>query len=276
MTDVDHLVERVLQAAGSTVVVVGDVLLDRWWAGPADRISREAPAPVVQVTTRTDVAGGAANTAVNLAALGARVRIVGAVGQDDAGDRLVGLLQAAGVDTAGLVRAPGLATTAKTRISGGGQVLVRMDEGDVLTDDARDLVAAGLPEALAGADAVLVCEYGLGATTGAVREALAVADRPEVLVVDAHDLAPWALLAPTAVTPNARETQQLLGASLGTDRAAGAIAAKAALFERTGASGVIVTLDRDGTVAVQGDDDARCARALEQRGLRGDLSLIHI
>ncbi len=115
------------------------------------------------------MAGGAANTAVNLAALGADVAIVGAVGDDAGGAALAALLEAAGVDITGLVRVPGLATTVKTRIAGGGQMLVRLDEGDAVTDDARALVAAAALAATRDADAVLVCDYGIGSATGAVR-----------------------------------------------------------------------------------------------------------
>src|ERR1700712_3528515 len=74
------------------VVVAGDVMLDRWWVGSSNRLSREAPAPVVEVQRRHDVPGGAANTAMNLAALGADVRLVGLVGADEAGTVLRELL----------------------------------------------------------------------------------------------------------------------------------------------------------------------------------------
>ncbi|MDH2445399.1 D-glycero-beta-D-manno-heptose 1-phosphate adenylyltransferase [Amnibacterium sp. CER49] len=246
------VVRRVLQrlvAAPPRVVVIGDVLLDRWWAGSADRISREAPAPVVQVTDRIDVPGGAANTAMNLAALGARVVLVGAVGADEPGERLVALLDAAGVDTAGVVRASGLATTTKTRVVGGGQVLVRLDEGGVPDDDARQSVLDAALAAATGADAELVCDYGLGALDGLVRDGLAArAARPALTAVDAHELAPWAALRPTVVTPNAGEVERLLGVPLAGDRAADAAALRDALLAATGATSVVVTLDRDGTV----------------------------
>src|SRR3954469_14149214 len=122
MTRADQvLVDRVLTAARARgpIAVLGDLILDRWWFGDVERLSREAPAPVVRVGERTDVPGGAANTAVNLAALGAHVRLVGAVGDDEPGLRLLGLLNDAGVDTAGVVVLPGFATTAKTRLVGG-------------------------------------------------------------------------------------------------------------------------------------------------------------
>ena len=253
MTGTDReLVERVQRRAGTApprVVVIGDVMLDRWWSGSADRISREAPAPVVRITDRVDVPGGAANTAANLAALGAAVRMVGIIGADEAGDRLAELLVAAGVDIDGLVRRPGLATTVKTRISGAGQLLVRLDEGDRPDDEARQAVLAAALEATADADGELICDYGAGAVAGVVRDGLAArATRPPITGVDAHDPAPWSVLSPTVVPPNALEAERLLGASLGPDRVQAATAARAALLERTGAAGVVVTLDRDGTV----------------------------
>jgi rfaE bifunctional protein kinase chain/domain/rfaE bifunctional protein nucleotidyltransferase chain/domain len=252
MTDPAELVRRLgaaLDVRRPRVVVIGDALLDRWWAGSAERISREAPAPVVRIADRAEVAGGAANTAVNLAALGADVTIVGAIGDDPGGAALLALLQAAGVDTTGLVRVPGLATTVKTRVAGGGQVLVRLDEGDLLDDAARALVVDAALEGTRGADAELVCDYGIGSATGAVRDALAArVGRPPVTVVDAHDLAPWALLAPTVVTPNAAETERLLGLPLGPDRVQAAALLRGDLLAATGAAGVVVTLDRDGTV----------------------------
>jgi len=252
VTDPAALVARLgaaLDARRPRIVVIGDALLDRWWAGSADRISREAPAPVVRVADRVDVAGGAANTAVNLAALGADVAIVGAIGDDEGGAVLTRLLRAAGVDTAGLLRIPGFTTTVKTRVAGGGQVLVRLDEGDLVDDAGRALVAEAALAATRGADAEIVCDYGVGSAAGAVRETLAArSERPPVVVVDAHDPAPWAVLAPTVVTPNAGETERLLGRPLGPDRVRAATRLRAELLAATGAAGVVVTLDRDGTV----------------------------
>ncbi len=244
----EGLVARVLAADTGPIVVVGDLLLDRWITGTADRISREAPTPVVQVRDRQDAPGGAANTAMNLAALGAPVRLTGAIGTDEAGDSLLALLTGAGVDVTAVVRLEGTPTTLKTRVNVAGQVLVRFDEGVVLDDAGRAAVAAALPAALAGAGAVLVCDYGMGATEGAVREAVRAGRSGRPLVVDAHDLLPWAALAPTAVTPNAGEVERLLGRPLGGDRVGTALALGAELRGATGADGVVVTLDRDGTV----------------------------
>jgi len=248
-------VVRDLRDAAPVVSVVGDLMLDGWWSGTTERMTREAPAPVVEVRTRRSVPGGAANTAVNLAALGARVRIAGVVGDDDAGRRLTELLAAHGVDTSGVVRVRGRATVAKNRVMVDDTVLLRLD--DLAEGDAPAASLAALAEGAvaqtAGADALLVCDYGSGTLTGAVLDALTAAPRPPLVVVDAHDLAPWARLRPDLVTPNAGETSALVGVALGDQltgdqRVARVADAADGVLTRSGARAAVVTLDRDGSV----------------------------
>ncbi|RIJ07017.1 D-glycero-beta-D-manno-heptose 1-phosphate adenylyltransferase, partial [Clavibacter michiganensis subsp. insidiosus] len=211
-----------------TVTVIGDVILDEWWRGHSDRMTREAPAPVVDVTERIQSLGGAANTAVNLASLGGTVRMVGLVGQDAAGDRVRDLLLAAGVDVSGLVHSPRLRTTTKTRIVGDDQVIVRVDDvhrGSVHRDDARALARAAL-EATADVDAEIVSDYGTGTLHGVVLESLAArASRPGLTVVDAHDPAIWAPLRPDLITPNAGEAGRLVDRPLARDEDRAAVVA---------------------------------------------------
>ncbi|WP_439691523.1 D-glycero-beta-D-manno-heptose 1-phosphate adenylyltransferase [Curtobacterium sp. SP.BCo] len=237
------------------VVVVGDCILDRWSVGEAERVSREAPAPVVRVTETVAVPGGAANTAVNARALGARVRMVGLIGDDDAGDVLRQRLEAAGVDTSFLVEIAGARTTTKSRVVGGDRIVVRVDElAATPTADHGTRLARAVARAVRCADAVVVCDYGLGVGASDVVPVLDV-DRPGAVVVDAHDLTRWAPLRPDLVTPNAGEAAALLGRDLGTgpDRADVVVAARAELLRVTGASAVVVTLDRNGTVLLEDD-----------------------
>jgi rfaE bifunctional protein kinase chain/domain len=142
------------------VTVVGDPILDGWWRGRTERMSREAPAPVVEVFERRHVPGGAANTAVNLAALGAQVSLVGVAGDDEAGHMLRGLLVAAGVDVSGLLLAPEVRTTTKVRIVGGEQILLRIDEGTdvVAPEEVRDRAVLASAAVLRRSDAVVVCD----------------------------------------------------------------------------------------------------------------------
>ncbi|GAA4267777.1 bifunctional D-glycero-beta-D-manno-heptose-7-phosphate kinase/D-glycero-beta-D-manno-heptose 1-phosphate adenylyltransferase HldE [Frondihabitans peucedani] len=249
--DLEAIAER-----APVVSVVGDLLLDGWWSGAAERITREAPVPAVDISDRVRSAGGAANTAVNLAALGARVRLTGWVGDDVDGRALVALLADAGVDTAGVLLLPGRTTTTKTRVVVDEQVLMRLDdvgEDSLGSDDLDALLAAAL-EARRGAAAEVVCDYG-GSFLAHLREALASAGgRPPLVVVDAHDLAPWRILRPDLITPNAREAAALVGsagpspAGADEDRVAWVQAHAGALAEASGAAAVVVTLDRTGSV----------------------------
>jgi rfaE bifunctional protein kinase chain/domain/rfaE bifunctional protein nucleotidyltransferase chain/domain len=249
---------RAIRQQAPVVAVLGDFLLDGWWRGASERMAREAPAPIVDIESRSYAPGGAANTAMNLAALGARVRAVGLVGDDDAGRVLRGLLAAARVDLTGLLCSDAITTTTKTRILGAGQVLVRVDDtyaGDYPTDAVERLADAALA-ASAGADAEVICDYGSRALTVAVIGALAARpEKPCLTVIDAHDPSRWASLRPDLATPNANEAMRLIA----SDRAPGANRAQwftehaDELFRTTGSAAVVVTLDRDGTVLLTKD-----------------------
>ena len=117
------------QVAAARVLVVGDAMLDRYWHGAVDRISPEAPVPVVRVTREEERIGAAANVAYNVVTLGARASFLGVVGDDEAGHRLEALLRATGIATH-LRRDPGLKTTVKLRVIGRQQQLLRMDFED--------------------------------------------------------------------------------------------------------------------------------------------------
>jgi len=244
-------------APGLDVLVVGDALLDGWLCGDSVRLSREAPVQVVAVGEIVLVPGGAANTAVNLAALGARVRFVAAVGDDADGVALRRELDALGVRDDDVLIVGGRRTLAKRRITAGGQQLLRVDEGDQThlpaADERRllDRISAWVPLV----DVVVVSDYGLG-TLGpaAVRRiaALRAADPELVLVVDARDPTRWAEARPTAVKPNAGEAALLLGGlPAGTARAAAVEAAAGQLLDSTGARIAAVTLDVDGAVVLE-------------------------
>ncbi|MFG3600247.1 D-glycero-beta-D-manno-heptose 1-phosphate adenylyltransferase [Micromonospora chersina] len=206
---------------GRPVLVVGDAMLDEWRFAESERLCREAPAPVLTLRRRISAAGGAANTAVNVAALGGRAALVAPVGADVAGDELHDCLDRAGVWDR-TVGHPGRPTPVKRRMLAGNQILLREDSGDPedpLDDDgvARLLtalhcateelraVAAGQPPTL------VVCDYGLGALPSAVRAWLvANRDRYATVALDAHDLADWRGLNPTVVTPSFAEATRLL------------------------------------------------------------------
>ena len=267
---------RRLAAERPAILVIGDVMLDGWWSGAIERLCREAPAPVVDVATREFAPGGAANTAMNLAALGARVSVAGIIGTDDAGATLRRKLESAGIDVRHLHSHPDMVTTTKIRISSGGQVMLRIDDSaKAVPADALAALASSVRTAVEHQDAVLVCDYGTGVLAGPVRVALEEAltagaalaagtaeegtavgteSRP-LTVVDAHDPRPWAGLRPDLVTPNAQEAARLLDLRLpdGPGRVEAVTRHRDALLAATGARSVVVTLDKDGTVLFAAD-----------------------
>ncbi|MGN9763589.1 D-glycero-beta-D-manno-heptose 1-phosphate adenylyltransferase [Micromonospora sp. SD12] len=217
---------------GRPVLVVGDAMLDEWRFAESDRLCREAPAPVLTLRRRISAAGGAANTAVNVAALGGRAVLVAPVGADVAGDELHDCLDRAGVWDR-TVAQPGRPTPVKRRMLAGNQILLREDSGDAddaLDDDgvarlltALDCATEELRAAGGEAPTLVVCDYGLGALSAAVRAWLVThRERYATVALDAHDLADWRGLAPTVVTPSFAEATRLLARAAGTRPAPGA------------------------------------------------------
>lgn len=268
---------RWLASVHPSIAVIGDVMLDGWWAGSIERLCREAPAPVVEIEHRKFAPGGAANTAMNLAALGAEVALAGIAGRDEAADEMLRQLRESGVDTSCVVQLDCARTITKTRITSNGQVLLRVDEVQrELAEDALSALAAAIPHVLEGRKAAVVCDYGAGALRGAVRAELLdrIRERPEMLVVvDAHRPGAWAELQPDLATPNALEAADLLGLKFepGSDRAAVMAAHHDALLQATGADAVVVTLDRDGTVSLPrtGDTHRTWARPVQEKQASG-------
>lgn len=268
---------RRLASIQPSVAVIGDVMLDGWWSGSIERLCREAPAPVVEISRRQFAPGGAANTAMNLAALGAKVKLAGIVGGDEAAAELLCQLHAAGVDTTHIHQMPGMTTTAKTRISSGGQVLLRVDDLQRgIPAMALKALAGSITDLLRDQRAVVICDYGAGALKGPVRSKLLdlLPEWPELLVVvDAHDPHIWAGLKPDLATPNAAEAADMIGLKIdaGPARAAAFVDHRAELLEAAGAEAVVVTLDRDGTVLLprSGQTHRTWARPVQEKQASG-------
>ncbi|WP_200331423.1 PfkB family carbohydrate kinase [Leucobacter sp. L43] len=241
-----------IRARRPRIAVLGDFLLDRWWHGTVDRVAREAPAPVVELAGARDLPGGAANTARNLAALGADVLAFGAIGADEPGDRLREGLRDAHVDVSALQCVDGARTTTKARVSVADHVLLRLDDTqrEPWPERVRHRLVAELREAGTQCDALVICDYGAALLDDAMIAELAELPRAALLIIDAHDPARWSALRPDVITPNAGETERLLGRPLGSGeaRVGAAIDAGEALRSRSGARSVVVTLDRTGTV----------------------------
>ena len=242
------------------VLVVGDALLDGWLSGPVRRLGRDGPVPVVELVHSHSTCGGAANTAANLAALGATVDLLAVFGDDGESRTLRALLADAGVGTDTCVIELGRTTPVKRRLVAAGQQVARYDVAPEAPPrrSTRSALADALSEVLAGPtrpDAVLVADYGLGVLTAEVRERLvALRDEIPLLVVDGRDPLGWCEARPDVVTPNAGEAAAMLGiAEPLHGRPAWAAAQRGAMVAACGGADVLLTLDVDGVVRLPAD-----------------------
>ena len=252
----DRLRAAIDAMRGRTVVVLGDLMLDEYVWGDVRRISPDAPVQVVEVRRRSRAIGGAANVAHNLAAAGAIVRLVGAVGNDGAGRTLADEIAAAGLDASRLLDFD-RRTTVKTRVVARGQHLIRLDDEQraPLTRAERERLGAALRDALRGADALLVSDYAKGVIS---RETLASCGTAVPIVVDpkSSDLSIYA--GGTAITPNRGEAESGTGLVLDDDASLEAAAQR--IRELCGARDVLITLGERGmAVSSAGRPIARIA-----------------
>lgn len=250
MFNTTRLTEIVRSFAGLRVLVVGDLVLDEYLFGNTTRISREAPVPIVDLEGGELRPGGAANTAANLAAMGARASVAGIVGDDLHGERLLGLLKSFGIDVRNVVRLRDRATTTKTRVMAGDvhttkQQLIRIDRGS--RDPIKPLHAHNLGRRIAkiaaNRDAIALSDYGFGVLSEPVLAALARAAISIPVVADSR-FNLMSLAGFTAVTPNEPEAEQALNRRLDGEEAVRA--AGAALLKRLRCQTALITRGNKG------------------------------
>jgi D-glycero-beta-D-manno-heptose-7-phosphate kinase len=224
------------------VLVVGDVMLDRYWFGDVNRISPEAPVPVVHVTRVEQRPGAAANVARGVAALGAQARLLAVIGDDEAGTALAELLTQASV-SANLHRDAALETTVKLRVIGRQQQLIRLDFERVPSHAVLANKLADFERMLADADIVVLSDYAKGGLTNA-REMIALARARGVAVIvdpkgDDYD----AYRGASLLTPNRGELRAMVGSWRNDDE----LRSKAqALRERLALECLLVTRSEEG------------------------------
>lgn len=246
--------------AGLKVLVIGEAMLDSYLIGTTDRVCREAPVPIVALSERRDMPGGAANAAANIASLGGAAVFLSVVGDDAEGALLRDALEAHGVPTGALLIEGGRRTLVKHRLVAAAQVLVRFDQGDTdpISTFIEDALIAQLTTLLPECDAVVISDYGYGILTPRVVDALAAlrgrSPRPIPIVADAKQLTRYRALGPAAIKPSYVEAVRLLGMDgVGhTGARADLIAAHGErLLDLTGARIAAVTLDIEGVVALE-------------------------
>ncbi|MEO0650162.1 MAG: D-glycero-beta-D-manno-heptose-7-phosphate kinase, partial [Planctomycetota bacterium] len=280
--DPGALVARLDALGTPRVLIVGDLILDRYVSGDVSRISPEAPIPVLAAGKEDDRLGGAGNVAANLRAMEAQVSIVGAFGDDGLGRHMRDLFGGIGVDAGGCVVDPARPTTVKTRLMSGVQQIVRVDweraaacEGEV----EQQLVRSAL-ERLDGVDAVILSDYGKGVLTPRVLreviDACRAARLPVLVDPKGTDYARYR--GATLLTPNRKEAEEALGRRFRSleDVPAGATELKSqAELEMS-----VITLGPDGIYFVERDGSAgrvpTVARAVFDVTGAGDTVISHL
>jgi rfaE bifunctional protein kinase chain/domain len=198
------------QFAKTKLLVVGDVMLDRYWFGDSDRISPEAPVPVVQVSKVDERLGGAANVARNVAALGANTTILGVVGDDEAGNRIGELLRQSGVNSQ-LEVDPKVPTTVKLRVIARQQQLIRLDFEETPSQTALEQKLARFEKALVSADVLVLSDYGKGALSQVATMIETARAQNKVILVDPKGEDYEKYRGATVITPNRSELRQVVG-----------------------------------------------------------------
>ena len=230
------------QLSGARVLVIGDAMLDRYWHGAVDRISPEAPVPVVRITREEERIGAAANVAYNVVTLGARASFLGVVGDDEPGRRLEAMLGETGI-SAHLKRDPALKTTVKLRVIGRQQQLLRMDFESEPDHEALALQSEAFTQLVPQHDALLFSDYGKGglAHIATMIASARAARKPVLIDPKGSDYSRYA--GATVITPNRLELQHVVG----TWMTPAEMAEKAQkLRESLALQAVLVTLGEDG------------------------------
>jgi len=239
--------------AAARVLVVGDAMLDRYWFGAVDRISPEAPVPVVRVNREEERLGGAANVALNAKTLGAQVTLLTVVGQDEPARKLQQLLEQQGVKTL-LGHDPQLYTIVKLRVIGRSQQLIRVDFENTPDHEVLANMLGDFERALPEHDAVLFSDYGKGGLEHIPRmiELARKAGKPVLVDPKGSDYSRYA--GATVITPNRAELAQVVG-NWGSEAQLHERAE--ALRKELGLTGLLVTRSEEGMSLFDAEGEAR-------------------
>jgi len=247
----DVLLARLERFRNLHVWVVGDVMLDEYLTGAVERVSPEAPVPVVHVRGSEHRLGGAANVARQIAALGARVTLGGVIGEDEAGQRFRELCAAVHIDCSAVLCVPERPTTRKLRVLGQNQQLLRLDFEDG-KPCAAELVGRLVSTLQAGSppDAIILSDYAKGVVTPDTLAGIARVRASAPLVIDPKHRDFTRYRGATTLTPNLHELEVAAGRRLDPDDPASLTAAARELIARAGLESMVVTLGGRGMLVV--------------------------
>lgn len=258
----DELFEVLEKISSIPITVIGDLILDRYIWGTVERISPEAPVPVVLVKRGEDRLGGAGNVVRNLCSIGAKVSVCGFIGDDEEGRVLLGLLDKEGVEKDGVMIDRARPTPLKTRVIAASQQVVRIDRENTAQAPALGLIegiAAHLDAKLDTSKAIIVSDYGKGTISESLMRRLSEArqagrlglgKRP--LVVDPHPANYDIYRCISVAKPNRKEAEKASGVKIVSQESA--IEAAKVLLKRWDAEMMIITLGEGGLVIVSASD----------------------
>jgi D-beta-D-heptose 7-phosphate kinase/D-beta-D-heptose 1-phosphate adenosyltransferase len=252
--DVDKLVQRFKK---TTVLVVGDIMIDEFIWGKVTRISPEAPVPVVAVARENLLLGGAANVVHNVHSLGGRVLLAGLIGDDRMGEKIKKLLAEQKIDSEGLVVQAGRPTTVKTRVIAHSQQVVRFDREsrEPISAQSQEMLLRYLDKSWGQVDGIIVSDYGKGLITPALMEFIMQRKKKEAkLVAVDPKMNNFNLYAgATVVTPNRQEAEAAAGKEIRDEDSLMEVGR--ILLERFASQAILITRGEEGMVLFEREGD---------------------
>ncbi len=243
--------------AQADILVFGDAMLDEYWWGDVSRISPEAPVPVVEVEKTGNKPGGAANVALNIAALGGKPHLLSVVGEDDGRKRLLGCLKEKNIDTSALVVDPDRPTTRKTRIVASNQQVVRADFESVAEIDGpvQERLWQVFSDHLPACQGVLISDYGKGVITDKLLQKIIKTTREQnkFVAVDPKDTHFFSYQGVTTLTPNHHEAGFVAGRRIRNDEILREVGFD--LRQRLNADSLLITRGAAGMSLFEADDE---------------------
>ena len=255
MIGIDRIVNRFKEIS---VLVVGDIILDEYFWGKVDRISPEAPVPVVTVKKETQLLGGAANVVNNIRSLGGQVFLSGLVGGDERGRKILNLLEERGLPTKGVFIDPRRPTTVKTRIVAHSQQVVRFDRENQtsLGQGYADSLISYVRDIVPHVDAVVIADYGKGVVTEDLVQVITqIAKQEEKVVLLDPKIGRFHLYRDvTVVAPNTQEASLAAGIEIIDERSLKEVGNK--LLDRFNCEVVLITRGENGMALFERDKEA--------------------
>jgi len=254
----DKIIEKIPVV---TVLVIGDVMLDRYLWGSVKRISPEAPVPIVKVEKTSLVLGGAANVAANIVGLGGKAILVGVTGDDAEADALVELLEKSAISSESIVRVKNRPTTIKTRIVAHNQHVVRIDQetNESLAKEVADQIFDKIENLKSEFSIVVVSDYAKGVLTDKLLSRLIKFGKSEnkMILIDPKGKDFSKYKGATLLTPNRRETSEACGLDDNIEESAEKLAEKAGkiLLEKLSLDALLITRGEKGMTLLQKGED---------------------